>query len=125
MLFVYGLAAWFVFMVTGIVNGAFRVAVLETSIREQYAHLVSTLLLCAALVVEISVFLSLVGDHSSGSLLALGFLWMALTIVFEFGFGRFVAGQSWQMLLQNYDVAHGRVWILVPLVLLLTPVILS
>ena len=82
----------------------------------------STLLLSAALLVEISVFLQMVGEYSQGWLIALGVMWTLLTVLFEFGFGRAV-GQSWATLLENYDVPHGRIWPLVLIVLLLTPVI--
>jgi hypothetical protein len=122
MLLVYGLIAWFVFMITGVLNGLLRVAVLQASMREYPAHLVSTLLLCAALLLEISVFLGIVGEYSQGWLIALGVIWTLLTVVFEFGFGRAV-GQSWSTLLENYDVPHGRIWPLVLVVLLLTPVL--
>jgi hypothetical protein len=120
MLLVYGLGVWFLFMVTAIVNGVLRVSRLEPAMGEYQAHVVSTLLLCLALLVEISIFLDAVGDYSQGSFIALGGMWTLLTLVFEFGFGRAV-GQSWPTLLQNYDLPHGRIWPLVLLVLLLTP----
>ena len=120
MLLVYGFAVWFLFMLTAIVNGVFRVARLEPTMGEYKAHIVSTLLLCLALLIEISIFLDAVGDYSRSSFIALGVMWTLLTLVFEFGFGRAV-GQSWATLLQNYDLAHGRIWPLVLLVLLLTP----
>ena len=33
--------------------------------------------------------------------------WLALTVVFEFGFGRLVAKQSWDELLADYNVARA------------------
>jgi hypothetical protein len=121
-LLVYGLVAWFAFMITGVVNGTFRVAVLQASVREYPAHVISTLLLCGALLVEISLFLDIVGDYSQGWMIALGVMWALLTVAFEFGFGRAV-GQSWATLLENYDVPHGRIWALVLIVLLVMPVV--
>lgn len=120
MLLLYGLGAWLVFMVTGILNGMLRIAVLQPSMREYPAHVASTLLLSVALLIEISVFLDIVGDYSLGWLVALGIMWTLLTVGFEFGFGR-AMGQSWGTLLENYDVLHGRIWPLVLLVTLLTP----
>jgi hypothetical protein len=124
-LLVYGLGAWLVFMVTAIVNGAFRVSVLQPSISEHLAHLLSTAILCVLLFVEINVFLGLVGEYSSASLGALGVMWALLTVAFEFGFGRYVAGDSWSTLLENYNVAKGRVWPAVLLVVLFTPVLVG
>jgi hypothetical protein len=125
MLLVYGYFVWVAFMVTGIVNGIFRVALLEASMREYFAHLISTAILCVALFVEINVFLDIVGDYSSGWLIALGVMWMLLTVAFEFGFGHFIARQSWSTLLENYNVLRGRVWPAVLLVVLLTPALVG
>jgi hypothetical protein len=122
MLLAYGLLAWFLFMITAVLNGFFRVAVLQLTLSEYGGHLLSTLLLCGALLVEISVFLGLVGDYSQSWLIALGVMWTLLTIVFEFGFGR-AMGQSWATLLENYNLLRGRIWPLVLGVLLLTPVL--
>jgi hypothetical protein len=120
MLLIYGLGAWLFFMVTAIFNGWFRVAVLEMSISAYLSHVISTLMLCAALVIEINVFLGIVGDYSQGWLIALGVMWFLLTLLFEFGFGRMM-GQSWATLLENYNLFRGRIWPLVLIVVLVTP----
>jgi hypothetical protein len=31
-------------------------------------------------------------------------------VAFEFGFGRYVAKQSWQTQLADYDLRRGRLW---------------
>jgi hypothetical protein len=46
-----------------------------------------------------------------------GILWGVLTVAFEFGFGHYVSGLGWDVLLADYDVRAGRLW---PLVLLAT-----
>lgn len=33
-----------------------------------------------------------------------------LTVAFEFGFGHYVAGHSWDKLLADYNLLRGRVW---------------
>ena len=43
----------------------------------------------------------------------IGALWLVLTILFEFMFGRFAGGRSWSLLLQDYNVFEGRLWSLV------------
>ena len=40
----------------------------------------------------------------------IGLAWLAMTVAFEFGFGRAVAEQSWDELLADYDVTKGRTW---------------
>jgi len=46
---------------------------------------------------------------------AVGLTWTAMTLTFEFGFGRLVEGLSWSTMLADYDVTRGRIWVLVPL----------
>jgi hypothetical protein len=45
--------------------------------------------------------------------LTVGVTWVALTIAFEFGFGRWVDGESWGELLADYNVSNGHLWSLV------------
>ena len=52
-----------------------------------------------------------------GFLVKLGLFWTILTIAFEFLFGHYVMGHSWDALWADYHVWQGRLW---PLVLLVT-----
>ena len=36
-----------------------------------------------------------------------------LTVLFEFGFGRYVDRKSWSELAEDYNLSEGRTWILV------------
>ena len=40
----------------------------------------------------------------------IGIIWLGLTILFEFGFGYYVMGNTWEKLLHDYNLAEGRVW---------------
>lgn len=124
MLYLYGLGSWLVFMVTAIANGAFRESVLIPRFGKQVGHWVSAAMLCAFLVVEIVVFLAIAGKgESRGELLGLGAMWLVLTLAFEFGFGRFVEKKTWSEMLDDYKLWRGRLWPVVLLVILLTPVV--
>ena len=50
---------------------------------------------------------------STREALEVGAAWLALTVAFEFGFGRGVAHTSWDELLGDYDLRKGRLWPLV------------
>jgi hypothetical protein len=50
---------------------------------------------------------------------------LAGTLGFEFPFGRFVEGASWQRLFAEYDLLLGRLWVLVLLSTMLAPPILA
>ena len=53
--------------------------------------------------------------------MAVGALWLVLTLAFEFALGRFVSGLSWREMLGEYDLASGRLWALVPLTVAVAP----
>jgi hypothetical protein len=48
-------------------------------------------------------------------------VWVALTVAFEFLAGHYVFGNSWEGLIADYNVFRSRLWILVLLMNLFTP----
>jgi hypothetical protein len=50
-------------------------------------------------------------------------MWLALTVAFEFLFGRFARGISWNELLSDYNILAGRLWVLVLVWVTLAPYI--
>ena len=48
-------------------------------------------------------------------------MWVALTLAFEFLAGHYLFHRPWSVLLEDYDLTRGRVWIVIPLVTLLAP----
>jgi hypothetical protein len=48
--------------------------------------------------------------QSAGQVIGIGLMWLAMTVVFEFGFGHFIVGNPWRRLLHDYNVLQGRVW---------------
>jgi hypothetical protein len=65
------------------------------------------------------------GEAEDRTLLGIGASWLAATILFEFGFGHYVMGNSWEKLLHDYNVTEGRLWPVVLLVLFLAPLIVK
>jgi hypothetical protein len=116
-----GAFAWVGLMLLAILNGAFREAVLTPRVAAHAAHLMSTILLMLVIVIFTWLVVRWLGPRSRGDALRIGILWLGLTLAFEFGFGRFVAGRSWAELLAEYNILAGRVWVLVPIVVLLAP----
>jgi hypothetical protein len=47
---------------------------------------------------------------SAREALKIGAAWAVLTVGFEFSFGGLVADQSWDELLEEYNVAGGHTW---------------
>ena len=53
------------------------------------------------------VFIRWVGAGTTPRLVAVGLLWVVLTILFEIGLGRLVLGLSWERLAEDYDPTRG------------------
>ncbi|MDX1489006.1 MAG: hypothetical protein R3268_12435, partial [Acidiferrobacterales bacterium] len=47
--------------------------------------------------------------------------WLVLTVAFEFGFGHYIAGHSWERLFADYNIMQGRVWSLFLVWMLILP----
>jgi hypothetical protein len=109
------LVAWLGASLIAVANGIARRAVYQERIGSTAAHYVST----ALLVVLLGAYLWLLARcwpiPTRRAALEIGGAWTVLTIIFEFGLGRFVAGESWTALLEQYDLTRGNVWVLIPI----------
>jgi hypothetical protein len=114
-------ATWGLLLVVMFGNGTVRALVLQPRMGEHLARQLSSLSgIC--LVFAVATLLARGGrGATSGQLLGAGCVWLALTMTFELGFGRFVSGSSWSELLADYNLARGRLWPLVLLATLLAP----
>lgn len=118
------LLAWVGLAIVAIANGIVREASYGRHVSELSAHQISTLtgiLASGLLVYGLHRVWPL---HSFAQAWSIGLLWLIMTIAFEFGFGHFVAGHSWQRLLADYDLSVGRVWSLFVLWILILPALM-
>ena len=67
------------------------------------------------------VLLSRVGPQSIGAAWRVGAFWAALTVAFEFLAGPYLLRSSWPKLLADYNVAQGRIWLLVLITTFVAP----
>lgn len=105
------LGFWLALMSLGIANGVLRESTYGRLMPELRAHQLSTVTLM--LLSAVAVWLlaqSWRPPDTPGQAVLIGGSWLLLTLAFEFLFGRYVAGHSWQRLLQDYNLAAGRVW---------------
>jgi hypothetical protein len=113
---------WALMIPIAILNGTIRNAVVEPVVGELPAHQISV-------VTGSGAFFALVfwkwhthvDRMDERQLARMGVAWLAGTVLFEFGFGHFVAGNSWQSLLHDYNIAAGRMWPVFLLVVMLSP----
>ncbi|MGH7594820.1 MAG: hypothetical protein ACREOI_00620 [bacterium] len=108
--------AWIILVAAAIINGLIREAVYKNALGELRAHQLSTLIGIVLFGVIIWGLSRLWPLPSAKQAWTVGFIWLALTLAFEFLFGHFVTGHPWsKLLLHDYNIFEGRVW---PLILI-------
>jgi hypothetical protein len=104
---------WVPMVAVAIANGVVREAWYGKHLSELAAHQVSTLTSVILFGVYIWFILRIWPPTSAAQAIAVGLLWLAMTIAFEFLFGNYVAGHSWERLLHDYNLLARRIWPLV------------
>jgi hypothetical protein len=114
---------WFVLLVLASLNGALREAVMVPRFGREFAQAASTILLSVLIVVVGWVSMPWIAPRTLQDAWTIGVLWVAFTLAFEFLAGHFVFGKPWTELLADYNLLAGRIWVMVLIVTLMTPVV--
>lgn len=121
-LLLWTLGLWGLLVVFAILNAGLRQGVLIPSLGETAGRALSSVTLSAMILVIAFAFLNWSDiQRSSTDLWLMGVIWLVLTVLFEFGFGHFVMGNSWDALLADYNIFEGRIWALVLVATLVGP----
>ena len=115
------LAVWCLLLLLAVLNGGVRDTWLSPRLGDTIGRALSTVLLSLLILLATWLTIRWIGPRTQGQALAVGALWVLLTLVFEFGFGHYGFGKSWDELLADYDLGRGRVWVLVLLVTFIAP----
>lgn len=110
-------ALWFAILVLAMLNGALREKVLIPAMGSFGACAASGAVLAGCIVAVAFLAAPWYGPLRSAQWWLVGLFWLLLTLLFEFGFGRFVQHKPWAELLQAYAFKGGNLW---PLVLAIT-----
>ena len=115
-------AAWVAILLLAILNGAVREGLLVPHLGEQVGRVLSPIVLAALVCVSAWIAVPWIPARSPRDGWLIGLVWLALTLAFEFLAGHYLFGDSWQRLLAEYNVAEGRLWVMVPIATLIAPV---
>jgi hypothetical protein len=107
--------AWLPMVPIAVANGVVRELWYGRHLGELQAHQVSTLSALVLLGLYMGWVIRQWRPRSGSQAVAIGAVWLMLTVAFELLFGHYGAGHPWSRLLQDYDLSAGRLW---PLVLL-------
>lgn len=113
--------AWIPMLGLAIANGALRQLTFGKRMSELRAHQLSTAIGAAIIGCFMWFVIRVQPPASSRQAVTIGLVWLSLTVVFEFAMGRFLMHRPWRQLIQDYNLAAGRVWALLLLWLALAP----
>jgi len=116
------LAVWLVILLLANLNGAVRELWIIPQIGELSGRALSTLILCGLVFLLTWRTMAWIRPVSAGEALEVGVLWLLLTLAFEFLVGHYVFGTPWTTLLEDYDVTRGRIWPLVLVFVVVSPI---
>lgn len=117
------IVAWLLLPVLAVLNGVIRDMTYGQTIGHDLAHRVSVIPLLVLILVWGAFLARRWPLPDSAAAILVGCVWLLLTLAFEFGLGA-LRGVSLGTMLGEYDVTRGKVWPLIPLATLVTPVLM-
>ncbi|MBL8019887.1 MAG: hypothetical protein JNM27_09495 [Leptospirales bacterium] len=115
------LILWTGLLVLAILNGGFRIKLLNPYLGETTGHITSTILLSLLILGFTCLVIRWLRPATVPESLAIGLGWTLLTLGFEFGAGHFLFGKTWSDLLADYNIAALRIWPLALITTFLSP----
>ncbi len=118
----YSLGIWLLLLVLAIINAGIREALYKPKLGDNLGHAISSVIAIGYTLIITYFFVDYIKVSATKiDFLLIGTLWLTLTVVFEFGFGHYVMGHSWEYLLADYNIFKGRLWSLVLLAMFVSP----
>jgi hypothetical protein len=114
---------WGGLLALAILNGGFREAVLVPRLGRGVGHALSTVMLSALILAAGWIATPWIGPRTLQDAWTIGVVWVALTLAFEFLAGHYLFGKPWTALLADYNLLAGRIWVMVLIVTLMTPIV--
>jgi hypothetical protein len=114
---------WLPMVAIAVANGTLRQLAFQAPLGELRAHQLSTATGVVLFGFYISWLMRRWRPASRRETITIGLAWLVLTIGFEFGMG-LAAGRSWAVMLHDYNLREGRVWVVVLAWVALAPTVL-
>ena len=116
--------AWIPMIFIGIANGAIRQIGYGRFLGELLAHQISSvtgIILFGLYTYILSLRWPL---QSSYQAIAIGLIWLGLTVTFEFLFGHYIAKHPLSRLFHDHNILEGRLWSLVLIAITIAPYVI-
>src|SRR3989344_6880352 len=90
-IYIKAILIWILFVPVAIVNGLIREKFYKRFTGDSRAHQISTVIASVAFI-SLSYFMlsTVISNADPRNLFIMGFLWVVMTMVFEFGFGHYI-----------------------------------
>ncbi len=108
-------------LVLAILNGALRETVLIPAVGSFEGLIASGLILSGFVFIVAYVAVPGFGPMKAAEYWVVGFIWLLMTLIFEFGFGLFAEHKELPELLQAYTFKGGNIWPVVLVSTLVSP----
>ena len=103
---------WWGFVLMAVINGAVRESLIAPRLGAVSGGQLSAILLAVIILLVTYVSIRWIAPGDSRDAWLVGFCWLLLVLLFEFGFGR-AQGMSWSTMLEEYKFWTGKLWVLV------------
>ena len=108
------LEVWLFVALAAMMNGMFRSLFLVPRLGDHAAHVLSVLMMMILVLLLSSVLVNrFLREYGNSDLFLIGFLWMAMSVSVDFLFEYFVMDVPWRVILRDYNLFSGRIWLLV------------
>ena len=102
-------AVWLLLMAAEVVHGTVRTLWVAPHVGDFRARQVAVASGSALVLLIATATARWLAAGRPATQIAIGLSWVGLTLLFELGIGRFVAGYSWERLAEDYDVLNGGI----------------
>jgi hypothetical protein len=123
MLFLKAFEVWLGMLVAAFLNGALRELLFVRLVGEQVGHVISVFLLSGAIFGLTYLFIKALQPLPASLLLGIGLFWLALSLLFEFGFFHYAMHEPWEKLWADYNIFQGQLLSVVWLTTLFSPLV--
>jgi hypothetical protein len=114
---------WFVLLTVAVLNGSVREAWITARLGGFAAHVISTVMLSAAIAFIAWISILWVGAETTTDAFVVGSTWLLLTMAFEFLAGHYLFRNPWEKLFADYNIFQGRIWVIVLFSTFLAPIL--
>jgi len=117
------LLVWLLLMIAEVIHGTIRTLWLAPAIGDFKARQISVFTGSTIILAIAFLCIRWIGFAKSSRLIAVGILWLTLTLLFEIGLGHFAFGYSWERIGEDYNILNGGLLPVGLLALMLSPLI--